>query len=80
MRTVPQIARKYVKLVRIRPGPPEAVDHLVYLQVEGQRFRVSPEPLDKRTAEWLRTQLAHALYKFGVLEGAICNPKKNSKR
>ena len=80
MRTVPQIARKYVKLVRIRPGPPEAVDHLVWLAIDNQLFQLAPQPMDKKTAEWFRRQFAHALYKFGVLEGAICDPKKNSKR
>ena len=36
MKTIKQFERKYTKLVRIRPGPPEAVDHLVYLRVDDQ--------------------------------------------
>ena len=62
----------------------EAVDstgrYLVWLTIDNQRFQVSPEPLDKETAEWFRRQFAHALYKFGALEGAVCDPKKNSKK
>ena len=121
MRTVPQIERRYLKLVRLTKDAVasecmncgcssadhdpvtgecwhgagygnrcecrkfEAVDstgrYLVWLTIDNQRFQVSPEPLDKETAEWFRRQFAHALYKFGALEGAICDPKKkNSKK
>jgi hypothetical protein len=70
MKTVEQVERKYTMVMRVR-GPLAADEptYLVKLRIGHKRYQVFPVPLDAKTANWFRRQLAISIYKLIAYEG-----------